>query len=454
MTTPKVVADATAKSKEFYVTVSAENADEFADVDIFIIYGDAEGKTLKTIQADKLMSQIPAFARGSVVTWWTRPRWPPRPTRRRCRSTGGSTSTSSCSPTPSTRPRDRNQHPHSAAGRRHRAASERRLSADLVRRRAGGAALIALASIAFGARLVGWQEIVSAFSGEEAGIAQAAVQKRIPRTMLALLIGAALGLSGAVMQGVTRNPLADPGILGVTNGAALAVVTGHRVLRSDLADVVHLGGHRRGGRARRSSSTPSARSAGAGRPRSSSPWPARRRAAAFSSLVSAILLPRIDVMNAFRFWQIGGVGGASFGSISLVLPFLVVGAVICFVSARGLNSLALGEEVAAGLGERVAVTRLVAAAGAVLLCGAATAVAGPIGFVGLVVPHLCRLLVGIDHRWLLPFSMLVGAILLTAADVVGRVVARPAEVDVGIITALVGAPFFIYIVRRQKVRAL
>ena len=109
---------------------------------------------------------------------------------------------------------------------------------------------------------------------------------------------------------------------------------------------------------------------------------------------------------------------------------------------------------AAGLGERVAVTRLVAAAGAVLLCGAATAVAGPIGFVGLVVPHLCRLLIGIDHRWLLPFSTLVGAIMLTAADVVGRVVARPAEIDVGIITALIGAPFFIYIVRRQKVRAL
>ena len=137
-----------------------------------------------------------------------------------------------------------------------------------------------------------------------------------------------------------------------------------------------------------------------------------------------------------------------------MLPFLVVGAVICLASARGLNSLALGDDVAAGLGERVATTRLVAAAGAVLLCGAATAVAGPIGFVGLVVPHVCRLLVGIDHRWLLPFSALVGASLLTAADVVGRVVARPAEVDVGIITALVGAPFFIYIVRRQKVRAL
>ena len=159
-------------------------------------------------------------------------------------------------------------------------------------------------------------------------------------------------------------------------------------------------------------------------------------------------------MNAFRFWQIGGVGGATFGSIMLVLPFLAVGALISFASARGLNSLALGRG-AGGRARRAGRDhRLVAAAGAVLLCGAATAVAGPIGFVGLVVPHVCRLLVGLDHRWLLPFSTLVGASLLTAADVVGRVVARPAEVDVGIITALVGAPFFIYIVRRQKVRAL
>ena len=315
------------------------------------------------------------------------------------------------------------------------------------------AALVALASIAFGARLVGWHDIVTAFTGEETGIAQAAVQKRVPRTLLALLIGAALGLSGAVMQGVTRNPLADPGILGVTTGAALAVVIGIAFFSMTTPTTyvfVAIGGAAVAavfvytvGSLGRGGATPLKLAlAGAA------------TAAALSSLVSAILLPRIDVMNEFRFWQIGGVGGGTYASISLVLPFLVVGAVICFVSARGLNSLALGEDVAAGLGERVATTRLVAAAGAVLLCGAATAVAGPIAFVGLVVPHVCRLLVGIDHRWLLPFSMLVGAILLTGADVIGRVVARPAEVDVGIITALVGAPFFIYIVRRQKVRSL
>lgn len=314
-------------------------------------------------------------------------------------------------------------------------------------------AAVALASVAWGARWVGWSEIVSAFAGDEAGIAQAAVQKRVPRTLLALLVGAALGLSGAVMQGVTRNPLADPGILGVTNGAALAVVTGIAFfgLTSPTAYVwVAIAGaaaaavlvYGIGSLGRGGASPLKLALAGAA------------TAAAFSSLVSAILLPRLDVMNAFRFWQIGGVGGATYASITLVLPFLVVGAVTCFASARGLNSLALGEDVAAGLGERVASTRLGAAAGAVLLCGAATAVAGPIGFVGLVVPHVCRLLVGLDHRWLLPFSALVGAGLLTAADVIGRVVARPSEVDVGIITALVGAPFFIAIVRRQKVRSL
>jgi iron complex transport system permease protein len=155
-----------------------------------------------------------------------------------------------------------------------------------------------------------------------------------------------------------------------------------------------------------------------------------------------------------RSWQIGGVGGATIEAITTVLPFLAVGALICFGCARALNSLALGDELAAGLGERVAYVRALASLGAVLLCGAATAVAGPIAFVGLVIPHLCRLLVGVDHRWLLPFSALTGAALLTVSDIVGRIIARPEEIDVGIITALVGAPFFIYIVRRQKVREL
>jgi len=312
---------------------------------------------------------------------------------------------------------------------------------------------VAVASVAFGVRSVGWSDLLVGVAGGDEDIAQAAVAKRVPRTVLAMIVGAALGLAGAVMQGVTRNPLADPGILGVTTGASLFVVTGIAFfgLASPAAFiwvaivgagvsavfVYAVGSLGRGG------ATP-LKLALAGAASS----------AAFSSLISAILLPRIDVLDSFRFWQIGGVGGATFAKIEQVLPFLAVGALICVATARGLNSLALGDDVASGLGERVATTRLLAAAGAILLCGAATAVAGPIAFVGLAVPHLCRLLVGVDHRWLLPFSAVVGAVLLTAADIVGRLVANPGEVDVGIMTALLGAPIFILIVRRQKVRAL
>nr|WP_253945269.1 iron ABC transporter permease [Nocardioides sp. zg-DK7169] len=313
--------------------------------------------------------------------------------------------------------------------------------------------LLAACSVAVGSREVSLAEILGALGGSTDTMGEAAVSKRVPRTLLAVLVGAALAVAGAVMQGVTRNPLADPGILGVNMGASLAVITGIAWFGLTAASsyiwvgivgagvsavfVYVIGSLGRGG------ATP-LKLALAGTATS----------AAFASVITAVVLPRNDIAGGVRSWQIGGVGGASFDTIGLVTPFLVVGLVVCVATSRGLNSLALGDDVAAGLGERVALTRGAAALGAVLLCGAATAVAGPIGFVGLVVPHLCRLLVGVDHRWLLPFSAVVGAALLTAADVVGRIVARPSEIDVGIITALVGAPVFIHVVRRQKVRAL
>jgi len=313
--------------------------------------------------------------------------------------------------------------------------------------------VLMVASVAFGSRDVAWSDVWAALGGSDDTLEQAAVTKRIPRTLLAVVIGAALGLSGGVMQGVTRNPLADPGILGVNMGASLTIVTAVAFfgLRSptgyiwvamagaavSAVFVYTIGSLGRGG------ATP-LKLALAGTATS----------AAFASLVSAVVLPRNDIAGSFKLWQIGGVGGASYERIGQVLPFLVVGAAVCLLSSRALNSLALGDELAAGLGERVVVVRAVAALGAVVLCGAATAVSGPIAFVGLVVPHACRLLVGVDHRWQLPFSALVGAALLTAADVVGRIVARPSDIEVGIVTALIGAPFFIHIVRRQKVREL
>lgn len=309
-------------------------------------------------------------------------------------------------------------------------------------------------SVSFGVRAVTLDDILAALSGQSDTIEQAAVVKRIPRTVLALLVGAALALAGATMQAVTRNPVADPGILGVSNGASFAVVIGIAFLglsnpygqmafaivgaAAAAVFVYTVGSLGRGG------ATP-LKLALAGAATS----------AAFASLISAVMLPRVDLLQTFQSWQIGGVGGAEWPRIAVTAPVLAVGALICFLSARGMNSLALGDDMAKGLGEHVLRTRMLSALGAVILAGAATAIAGPIGFVGLIVPHMCRLLVGTDHRWLLPFSALAGAALLTASDIVGRVISPSSEeIQVGIITAIIGAPFFIWIVRRQKVREL
>jgi iron complex transport system permease protein len=312
---------------------------------------------------------------------------------------------------------------------------------------------VAILSLMIGTRDVPVADVLAAISGDTSTLDRAAVATRIPRTILALMAGAALGLAGAVMQGVTRNPLADPGILGINIGASLAVVVGvawfgissaHTFIWVAIAGaaatavfVYVIGSMGRGG------ATP-LKLALSGTATS----------IAFSSLVIAVVLPRADIAGGIRSWQIGGVGGATFERMEPVYAFLLVGFVLCLLSARRLNALALGDELAAGLGERVALARVTATLGAVMLCGATTAVCGPIGFVGLVVPHACRLLVGVDHRWLLPFSALGGATLLTTSDILGRLAARPSELEVGVVTALIGAPFFIFIVRRQKVRDL
>lgn len=314
--------------------------------------------------------------------------------------------------------------------------------------------VLCVLSICFGMRAVSIDDVFAALTGQSDTLAQAAIIKRLPRTVLAILVGAALALSGATMQAVTRNPVADPGILGVSAGASLAVVLGIAFLGlSDpygqmafaivgaavaAAFVYTVGSLGRGG------ATP-LKLALAGAATS----------AAFASLISAIMLPRVDLLQTFQSWQIGGVGGAEWPRIALAAPVLALGALICIASSRGMNSLALGDDMAKGLGEHVFRTRLLSALGAVILAGAATAIAGPIGFVGLVIPHVCRMLIGTDHRWLLPFSAIAGAALLLASDIIGRVIAPSSEeIQVGIITAIIGAPFFIWIVRRQKVREL
>jgi len=276
---------------------------------------------------------------------------------------------------------------------------------------------------------------------------------RVPRTEIGLLVGVALGLAGAVMQGVARNPLADPGILGVSAGASLAVVVAISVVGigsllgyvwfafagAALAGIVVylLGSAGRGG-----ASPVKLALAGAA------------MTAFLASITTAILLLDVATLDQYRFWAVGSIAGRDTTIVAQVAPFVVTGAVLAFASARLLNALALGDDVARSLGQRVQIARATSAAGVILLVGAATAAAGPIAFVGLAVPHLARTLTGPDHRWVLPYSAVLGAVLLLGSDVVGRVLARPAELQVGIVTALVGAPFFIALVRRRRTAEL
>lgn len=255
------------------------------------------------------------------------------------------------------------------------------------------------------------------------------------------------------MQAVTRNPIADPGILGVNTGASLFVVSGIAFFGISSANeyiwfalagaavaaifVYGIGSLGSGG------ATP-IKLALAGAATS----------AALSSLVSGILLPRTDVMNSFRFWQVGSISGANWNGITTVLPFLIVGIVVGILSAPTLNILALGDDVATGLGVKTGVVRLVGAFAGVLLCGATTALAGPIGFVGLMIPHTMRLLCGPNLRYMIPMSAVGGATLLTLADVAGRVLGRPTELEAGIITAFIGAPILIFIAMRAKVKSI
>ncbi|MEX2658347.1 MAG: iron chelate uptake ABC transporter family permease subunit, partial [Acidimicrobiales bacterium] len=177
-------------------------------------------------------------------------------------------------------------------------------------------------------------------------------------------------------------------------------------------------------------------------------------AAFATSITTAVLIVDITTLEQYRFWVVGSIAGRDAAIAAQVAPFLVLGAVLAFASARSLNSMSMGDDVARSLGVRVGLARGVAALAVVLLCGGATAAAGPITFVGLTVPHVARAICGPDYRWILPYSAVLAAALLLGADVIGRVVVRPGELQVGIVTALVGAPFFIALVRRRRLAQL
>ncbi|MET7495626.1 iron chelate uptake ABC transporter family permease subunit [Streptomyces sp900116325] len=312
--------------------------------------------------------------------------------------------------------------------------------------------LVCLASIAIGAKALPlgdvWHGLFHA-SGTHGDVLVRDV--RIPRTVLGLIVGTALGLAGAVMQALTRNPLAEPGLLGVNAGASAAVVsaisffgvtslTGYvwfAFLGAAIVSVVVylLGGSR--------SATP-VRLALAGTAAS----------AALFGYVNAVQLLDAAALDRLRFWTVGSLASANMETVGKVWPFIAAGVVLSLLIARPLNALEMGDDTARALGAHLVRTRVLAMLAVTLLCGAATAACGPIVFIGLMIPHLVRAITGPDMRWILPYAAVLSPALLLGADVVGRVIARPSELQVGIVTALLGGPVFIHLVRRKRMAQL
>ncbi|MFE2045386.1 FecCD family ABC transporter permease [Streptomyces sp. NPDC059477] len=311
--------------------------------------------------------------------------------------------------------------------------------------------LVALVSIAVGAKPLSMGEVWHGLFQDSGRYADVVVGERLSRTLLGLLAGAALGLSGAVLQALTRNPLADPGLLGINAGASAAVVTaityfGVTSLTGYVwfafagaaavgALVWFLGGSR--------GATP-VRLALAGTAIS----------AALYGYLQAVMIMDQAALGKMRFWTVGSLNAATADTILQVLPFLVTGTLLALGLARPLNAMAMGDDTAKALGAHLNRTRALSMLAATVLCGAATAACGPIVFVGLMVPHMVRSFTGPDLRWILPYATVLSPVLLLGADVIGRVIARPAEVQVGIITAILGGPVFIHLVRRRRTAQL
>lgn len=314
--------------------------------------------------------------------------------------------------------------------------------------------IIAMLSLVVGVKIIPFSKVIAYMNHNDLdSITSAIITKRIPRTIFGILAGASLATSGALMQSITRNPIADPSILGVNTGASLFVVIGLAFFNITSANqyiwlsivgawltaffvyaIASMG--KQGATPLKLALSGSAISI------------------ALGSFVSTIMLPNNQIMNSFRFWQVGSIGGASMESIKLLLPFFIIGFILSILISQSLNNLALGDELATSLGTNTLLIRILGAFAGVLLCGATTALAGPIGFIGLMVPHIIRSILGNNMKVVLVFSVLIGAIILLGSDIIGRVIGYPSETEVGIVTAILGAPVFITIIRHTKVNAL
>ena len=312
-----------------------------------------------------------------------------------------------------------------------------------------GVILVAVvASMLIGAKLVSPLDL-----WREGSVGQGILETRMPRTVLGLMAGAALALSGACLQGLTRNPLADPGLLGLNSGATFAMVLAVSVFGIGSLNAYLWFGF--AGAAVAAVLVHTVASFGSG-----GATPAKlvlagaALAAGVTSWTTAVLLTDKATFDVIRLWQVGTIGGRGWDIVLTGLPFLAVGALLTLVGARTLDTLALGDDLARGLGRRTGIDRAVIGLGVVLLTGTATALCGPIGFVGLIVPHMVRVMVGSAYTRVLPFSAGFGAALTLLADVGGRVVWPPSEIQVGVMTAVVGVPVFVFFLRRGRMAGL
>ncbi|WP_298176694.1 iron chelate uptake ABC transporter family permease subunit [Saccharomonospora sp.] len=276
---------------------------------------------------------------------------------------------------------------------------------------------------------------------------------RIPRTLLGIMVGAALGLAGALMQALTRNPLAEPGILGVNTGASTGMVVAIAFL--GITSVVGYVWFALVGAAVASFVVYVLGATGRG---AASPERLVLAGAALTAVLyafnTAVLLSDTEAYDEYRFWMVGSLAGRYYDVLMPLLPFVVVGVVIALPLVRSLNALAMGDDLGRALGSHPNRTRVLGAIAVTLLCGSATAAIGPVAFVGLAVPHAARLLVGPDQRWVLPYSLVLAPLLLVGSDVIGRVIASPGEVQVGIVTAVIGVPVFCALCRRRRLASL
>jgi len=314
-----------------------------------------------------------------------------------------------------------------------------------------GLGLLALAmasSIAFGAADIAPADIWAALLAFDPASTEHLIIRtlRLPRALAPTLVGASLAVAGAVMQGLTRNPLADPGILGIQAGAALGVVAAVFFLQITSLSLFALFAFAGAGLA--ALAVYGLGSLGRGGPTPLSVTVAGAAVTALlGSLTTAILILNQRTLEEVRFWLAGSVAGRDLGLVAQASPYLLAGLVLALSLGRQITTIALGDDVARGLGQRTGWVKGLAAIAVVLLAGGAAAVAGPVGFVGLVIPHVVRFLAGADYRWVLPYAALVGATFLVVADVAARLVLRPVELPVGVMTALIGGPFFVYLVR-------